>query len=138
MNDLFFSIPGKPIAKKRPRFCRRGKFVMAYNDQETEEGRFMNLVCQQLPKGFEPLPGPLSIKLYFGMPIPKSISKKKRAQMIGGELKHTKKPDVDNCIKFVKDCFNELVYKDDSQIVSVEAWKAYSENPKTVIIISEV
>jgi Holliday junction resolvase RusA-like endonuclease len=36
MNELLITIPGKPIAKKRPRFARRGKFVTTYNDQQTE------------------------------------------------------------------------------------------------------
>lgn len=137
MSDLVFEIPGKPIAKKRPRFCRRGKFVTTYNDQETEEGKMMNLIVQQLPDDFKVLDGPLRLKSYFGMPIPKSTSKKKRAQMIANEIMHVKKPDVDNLLKMIKDCMNEIVYRDDSQIVSVEAWKTYSENPETVVVVSE-
>jgi hypothetical protein len=38
---ITIEIPGKPIAKKRPRFARIGKFVQTYSDQKTEEGRFL-------------------------------------------------------------------------------------------------
>jgi hypothetical protein len=41
MPQITMTIPGIPIAKKRPRFMRRGKFVQTYNCQESEEGRFM-------------------------------------------------------------------------------------------------
>jgi phage terminase large subunit GpA-like protein len=34
------TIPGPPIAKKRPKFARRGKFVTTYNPQDSEEGRW--------------------------------------------------------------------------------------------------
>lgn len=64
-------IPGNPIAKKRPRFARRGKFVQVYNEHETEEGlflaRFMNTA-----KIEKPLIGPLQIECIFYIKRPKS------------------------------------------------------------------
>ncbi len=127
------SIPGKPIAKKRPRFVSRGKFHKAYNDQETEEGRFLFDVKQQY-KG-PPLEGPIHLCCWFEMYIPKSTSKKKQVKMATGQVEHTKRPDLDNLIKFVKDCLNGTAWKDDSQVVSIQAGKRYSETPQTVILI---
>ena len=129
------TIPGKPIAKKRPRFARRGKFVATYNDQETEEGRFLWEVKQQY-RG-KPLKGPLQLCLEFGMYIPKSTSKKKQVEMIIGQIRHTKKPDLDNLIKFVLDCLNETAWDDDKQVIYLSAAKHYSETPQTVIVIVE-
>lgn len=133
-------IPGKPIAKKRPQFARRGKFTTTYNDQESEESKFMFHLMRQLPDGFKPFDReiPLFLDCVFFMPIPKSTSKKKRAQMISGELMHTKKPDWDNLIKFTKDCCNEIVWHDDSQIAYGRGRKLYGENPRTLIFINKL
>ena len=69
------------------------------------------------------------------MPIPKSASKKKQGAMKSGEIRHTKKPDLDNCIKFVKDCLNGIAWKDDSQVVRIVAYKHYHADPVTWIWI---
>lgn len=134
------TIPGTPIAKKRPRFFRRGNFVGAYNPQETEEGRFMWEVKNQLPADFHIIPQGKAILLRcsFFFPVPKSASKKKREEMINNFIKHTKKPDVDNCVKFVKDCLNSIVWHDDSQVVEVYARKEYNAEPSTEIKIEVV
>lgn len=136
---ITLTIPEKPIAKKRPRFAtkdRQGRFlehVKAINTQETEEGRFLFHVYKQWKK--DPIEIPILLTLKFLMPIPRSQSTKKIGQMIAGEIKHTKKPDLDNLIKFTKDCLNGVVWKDDAQVFSLVAEKRYAEKPQTVISI---
>jgi Holliday junction resolvase RusA-like endonuclease len=127
MKELRFVISGNPLAKKRPRFARRGKFVTTYNDQQTEEGKFICIMQSQL-NGHQPIPAGTAIHLeaFFGMPFPSSMSQKKR-----DTADHTKKPDVDNLIKFLKDCANGIIWHDDSQVISVKAIKAYSTEPRT-------
>lgn len=132
-NMIDIIIPGKPIAKKRPRFARRGKHVVTYNDQETEEGKFFLLAREQFNQN--PITGAVDLWVRFFMPIPKSTSKKNRESMNLGLIRHTKKPDLDNLVKFVKDCLNGLVWKDDSQVCRLEAVKMYGENPRTEIRI---
>jgi len=129
LNVLTINIPGAPIAKKRPRFARRGKFVTTYNDQQTEEGKFICLMQTQL-NGHKPIPAgtPIYLQAQFHMPFPASMSAKKRATAI-----HTKKPDVDNMLKFLKDCANGVLWNDDSQVVWVCAQKLYSDNPRTEV-----
>lgn len=136
MPELEIEIAGKPIAKKRPKFFRRGGFVGTYNCQETEEGRFMNQLAAARPDGFEVVTGPISLTVNFGMPIPESTSRKKRLEMADGRIRHTKKPDIDNLLKFVKDCANGVLWRDDSQVVGVWATKSYSKMPKTHIVMS--
>ena len=59
--------------------------------------------------------------------------------MILNEIKHTKKPDLDNFIKFYKDVLNSVVWRDDSQVFRLlESSKFYAEKPFTLIKIKEV
>ena len=110
---ISITIPGKPIAQNRPRFTRRGKSVTTYSDQESEAGKFFLLAKEQIQ--CDPMEGPLVMCATFVMPIPKSMPKKIRSKAYGF-LPHEKKPDLDNLIKFVKDCLNGLAWKDDSQV----------------------
>jgi Holliday junction resolvase RusA-like endonuclease len=129
-------IPGRPIAKARPRFARRGPYVKTYSTQQTEEGRFLFELQQQWRR--EPLEGALAVKIFFYMPIPQSVSKKLSFAMSNGEANHTKKPDLSNMIKFVEDCMNGLVWRDDSQIVRLVADKNYGVFAHTEIEIEEI
>lgn len=128
-------IHGQPIAKKRPRFARRGNFVTTYNPQETEEGRMLWEIRQQYTG--EPTTKPVYLFLRFEMEIPKSASKKRQAEMESHLIEHTKRPDLDNLAKMVKDVCNNVLWRDDSQITRMEAVKMYSLNPKTVIEFME-
>ena len=137
MKPLFdLTILGNPIAKARPRFSRRGKFVVTYNAQETEEGRWLWEAKQQINQ--PPLEGPIKIDCTFYMSRPKShYGTGKNA----GKLKasaptfHTKKKDLDNLIKMILDCLNHVAWKDDSQVCQIKAQKSYSDNPRTEIQI---
>lgn len=139
MIDTFiFVIPGVPIAKKRPRFVRRGKFVGTYNEQETEEGRFLLSVRTQYKAS--PLEGALKVEMIFLFPRPKGHFGRKGLKP-SAPKHHTKKPDLDNCIKFVKDCLNKEVWNDDSSVVYLEGTKKYVEpgmEPATQIKIERV
>lgn len=133
---IVLTIPGVPIAKARPRFVRRGKYVQTFDPQATEEGRFLFEVYRQLGKGFAPLDGALMVTLNFGMPIPKA-SKKKTEMMLNGQIAHTKKSDIDNLCKFVLDVCNGTVWCDDKQIIELHAIKNYQLHPSTEIHVEE-
>lgn len=123
------TIPGKPIAKKRPRFYRKGKFVGTYNAQQTEEGRWLLEAQKQVDKKI--VGKPIHVEMFFVMPIPKGTSKKKHKGMIGKP--HIKKPDIDNLIKFALDCMNGLCWHDDSMVALLCATKIYGHTPQTYI-----
>ena len=77
-----FKILISPQAKGRPRFFARGKFRGTYTPTKTREYEKL-LLAKSLPyKPSAPLLSPLQVKLSFGMPIPKSFSKKKRLGVI--------------------------------------------------------
>ncbi|WP_153905122.1 RusA family crossover junction endodeoxyribonuclease, partial [Acinetobacter baumannii] len=76
------------------------------------------------------LEGPLLLKIGIYRSIPKSFSKKKTVQAEAREIRPTSKPDVDNYVKGIKDALNKVIWKDDSQIVSIVAEKFYSQKPR--------
>lgn len=75
--------------------------------------------------------GPLVLVLYFCMPMPKAWSKKTRLR----PPPHTKRPDVDNLVKWICDCANEILWCDDAQVTACYSQKLYDEEPKTVMEI---
>lgn len=129
-------IEGKPIPKKRPRFAKRGKFVTTYSAQKKEEEATKDILKREYGD-YYPIKGAVYCKLLFYMPIPKSTSKKNRAEILEGRIKHTKKPDLDNLVKYINDCMNGIVFVDDSQIISSSEDKIYSDNPRTEIYVEE-
>jgi Holliday junction resolvase RusA-like endonuclease len=58
----------------------------------------------------------------FGIPVPKSWTKKKKAQMLGEY--HQQTPDLDNLIKALGDA----MYSDDSHIARICATKVWAED----------
>jgi Holliday junction resolvase RusA-like endonuclease len=137
MNERII-VPGNPIAKRRPRFARRGKFVQTYNDQETEESKFLFHVLHEWD--FPIIENKsIAIQFIFEMKRPKShfgTGKNSGKLKQKAPYNHTKKPDIDNMVKFCLDVLNGVVFKDDSLITFLVAEKRYSENPRTIINIS--
>jgi Holliday junction resolvase RusA-like endonuclease len=132
-------IPGEPIAKHRPKFTTRGKFPRAYNDQETEEGKFIAQVLHQID-GLKIFDKPLTVDLYFFRSRPKShYGTGRNANKIkpSAPTWPTTKPDVDNYIKFTLDCLNDILWKDDALVVRTNAVKSYAEDPRTIIQVRE-
>ena len=75
-----------------------------------------------------------SIMAYF--PIPKSVSKKKAAEMEGKF--HTKKCDADNLCKSIFDALNGCAYPDDSAVQIDRCWKVYTNGaPRVEVEIRE-
>lgn len=128
---MIYKIADKPIAQKRPRFSYRG----VYDPQAIQKNdcKFELRVQHRYKPYFT---GPISMKITFFMPIPKSTTKKKAKELLGSP--HIKKPDVDNLVKWVLDCSNNVLYKDDSIVYSLSVCKKYSDNPRTEFTISEV
>mgnify|MGYP003339864711 FL=1 len=80
---------------------------------------------------------PVTMALYFRLPMPQSWSKKRKEGALKGLEAPTKKPDWDNLGKAVSDALNGVIFKDDSQIVSAHVRKTYSAVPGVDIYVSE-
>ena len=127
-----FTVEGVPIAKGRPRVCRNHTFTpRRTKDYESLVEWSWNTKYGNL----KPSDKPIKAYIKFYMPIPKSISKKKAAELVGKP--HTKKPDTDNLIKSILDGLNGLAFNDDSQVYFPIAKKVYGDKPKAVVWLSE-
>lgn len=77
----------------------------------------------------KPMDGPLLMTLRFYMPA--TIASRKN-----GITLHTKRPDLDNLCKAIKDALNEICYKDDAQVCSLIASKYYANKVETGVYIT--
>ena len=138
--EIRFSVPGEPRGKQRPRVVNRGGFSKAYTPKETLAYENMVKWCyEQEAKGYKfPDDAMLDVRILAYYTIPKSVSKKKRQQMVDRVIRPTKKPDCDNVVKLVCDALNALAYHDDAAVVDCQVRKFYSENPRLDVIIKEV
>ena len=135
---LEYVVIGTPKPQARPKFFRNRAGYMGTYSPKTD---WFNIVYSETLKQKEQLKnnqqlkGALGIDLYFYLPIPKSVSKKKRERM----FYVTKKPDIDNLVKAVLDAINYTnLWEDDSRIASLKAIKAYSDSPSCRIRIQEI
>lgn len=137
MQTIEFTVVGVPVAKGRPRMTKRG--IKPYTPEKTVA--YENLVKLEFQSQCDfkfADDAQLWVNILFVFPIPKSASKKRRALMIDGVERPTKKPDIDNCIKAILDALNGVAYKDDTQVVSVTASKVYGNYPRADVRISGV
>lgn len=134
-----FDVPGEPGAKGRPRFSTRGGFVKTYTDKKTElyESLVRNAYLNRYAE--EPtVTGEVKVEIQAHFGIPKSTSKKNRADMISGKIRPMKKPDVDNIAKAILDALNGIAFEDDKNITELVIGKHYSESPHVEVCIWKV
>ena len=127
-----------PTAKSRHRMALRGKKVISYDIQHAEKEKAKTLSMQQMREnGLKPISdGQITAYMRFYLPIPKSLSRKRKIEFLGKP--HTKKPDIDNYMKFYMDALTGVAYEDDKLIYSVEARKEYSDRPRVEIELKGV
>lgn len=127
-----FTVYGSPVAQGRPRFFIRRKAVgnqklIGSQDPEKSKSWKETVKWQAIECKAKIQDGPLWLFLHFKLPRPKSLSKKVHH--------HTKKPDLDNLVKGVKDGLKGICYADDSQVVRLAATKEYGEQPCVIVKI---
>ena len=132
---MVFEVLGKPQGKARPRFTKSGH---TYTPKETAEYEKLVKKSYQMRYGTDKLVGEIEATIIAVYPIPKSASKKKRADMEDNVIKPTVKPDCDNIAKAVLDALNKVAYDDDSQIVSLTVKKVYGDTPRVIVQLDEI
>lgn len=133
-----FFVPGQPVGKGRPRATVRAGRARLYTPAKTEkyEAR-VALFAQQAMAGRPVMAGPVALSVTALFPIPPSWPKKRQAAARAGTEQHTKRPDADNCAKAILDGLNGVVWKDDSQVVTLSIEKRYSDRPGVLVTVME-
>jgi Holliday junction resolvase RusA-like endonuclease len=133
-----FTVYGTPVAQGRPRFSSHGGFTRAYDPKKSKDfKKYVQLVAsEQRPPSL--LEGPLQLEVKVYKPSLKSFSKKKKVAAENGELRPITKPDIDNYVKGIKDACNQILWKDDSQVVDLHVSKWYSETPRIEVMVKAI
>jgi Holliday junction resolvase RusA-like endonuclease len=136
MNAVSFVVPGTPVGKGRPRFARQGAFVRTFTPEKTAS--YENLVkvkAQEAMQGKALFLGAVSVVIELYVTPPASWSQKKQRAALAGEIYPTTKPDWDNCGKGICDACNEIVFKDDKQVVDARVVKRYADTARAVVSV---
>ena len=125
---IHFKIEGKPVPQGRPRAVRMGAGVRMYDPPKSKV--YKQMVAAKVRSymkinGIQTITEPLAVHLNFYFTPPKSYSKKRIRAIEAKEELFTKKPDLDNLAKSILDSCNNLLFKDDSQIVGLTIGKHY-------------
>jgi Holliday junction resolvase RusA-like endonuclease len=134
---ISFTVPGEPRGKGRPRATIRGQHAGVYTDAKTASYENLIRLAAKAAMGAQaPLEGSLSLMVMILMQPPASASKRRRAGMLSGEIRPTKRPDTNNVVAAAQDGMNQVVYRDDAQIVMLHASKRYSTTPGLEITVA--
>jgi Holliday junction resolvase RusA-like endonuclease len=127
---ISFTVFGNPIPKARARTVRgkSGK-VHSFTPADTEmwESTIYYSALPHRPANL--LEGALALEATFYFMPPKNRPK--------GRVHPSVKPDLDNCVKSVKDALEGLIYVNDSQIVEEHSKKRYDQTPRIEVKIWE-
>ena len=126
--EIHFVIEGRPQPQGRPRAVRMGAGVRMYDPPKSKAYKQMvsaRVRSYMKINGIQTITEPLAVHLNFYFTPPKSYSKKRIRAIEAKEELFTKKPDLDNLAKSILDSCNNLLFKDDSQIVGLTIGKHY-------------
>lgn len=135
MKKVSFTIPGPPFGMQRPRFGNGRVYTpKKSNDYEKYVAYEYGRQCDNY-RFLDDSPLKLLVVAYFEPP--KSVSQKKREQMLRQELKPIKRPDEDNILKIVQDGLQNIAFGEDKVITDGHAIKRYGSDARVEVFISE-
>jgi len=129
-----FTVPMKPTGKGRPIVVRVNGRSITYTPVSTARAEG-NIKLFAWIAGIKFLDGPVGMEVICSFRPPSSMSKKRRAAALAGEILPTKRPDVDNICKLCADALNGIGYHDDAQIVDLHIIKKYGESDEIKIVL---
>ncbi|MEW6044998.1 MAG: RusA family crossover junction endodeoxyribonuclease [Bacillota bacterium] len=123
MDEIKIVVPGRPVAKARPRIGYAGRKVMLYTPEETVEyERRVHTFGRLAMQGRELVRGlvVVTMRLYFARRARKSL------------------PDTDNVVKAILDGLSGAVYVDDQQVARIVAERFIDRDERAEIVVEEV
>lgn len=138
---LKFTVLGDPVGQGRPRFTTIGGHVKAYDTKESRnEKAVVRLAAQQaMEKQSWTFPSsdmPIKVEIISYRKAPKSAQRWFNEAGLHGDIVPLTKPDTDNISKLYLDAMNSVVYPDDKQVYDLRICKAYSEQPRTEVVVT--
>lgn len=138
MSAVIFTVPGVPIGKGRPRVSTIAGRTRMHTPAKTAS--YEGLIAHEARiamDGRELIAGPVDVLLEIKVPIPASWSQKKQRAAVDAYIRPTSKPDIDNTCKAIFDGLNQVVWKDDAQVVRLIVSKIYAGVPGVNVVITE-
>ncbi len=132
-----FEINDKAIGKQRPRYSSKTGRMYTPTATRSFEEKVKWAFTSKYNIATELSTKPFKAKIIAVFEPPKSISKKKREELLF-KIDYTKKPDADNIAKVILDSLNGLVYKDDSQVSALLVLKDYGIENKIIVELEEI
>lgn len=134
---IVFTLAGHPQGKGRARSGRtRDGRPVHYTPAMTRSYESMiRYTAQQEMAGRQPTDRPIKMDIRAVFAMPKGWSKVKVQAALVGDIKPSKRPDLDNIEKAVSDALNSVVYQDDCQIVQKTSIKVYGLTPMIVVSV---
>jgi len=134
---ISFVIPGEPIAQPRQRIAVVGGHARSYlpSKHPVQAWKAAARIVAGNEHWEEPLSGPLLLTVHFIFHRPKNRIWKTKPMP---REYHTKRPDVDNCLKSLMDALSGVIWRDDTQVQIAGALKwvaAGDEQPRTEVIV---
>lgn len=134
-----FTIPGHTQAQERPRFSRAGNHVRTIDPPKSRAYKEVVKLVAWENRPQEPISDAIRLTVDVYLVPPKNLqTKPKMAKIASGEIRHTKKPDLDNLVKGIKDGCSKIIWRDDAQIVEMIVRKHYDLMPRAEVIVEVV
>lgn len=134
-----FVVPGKPHAKMRPwATAARGRTHVFTPKPTVAYEAAVRASAVAALAGAAPLRGAVAAHIRVRLVPPSRPSRAVRAGMLAGQIKPTKRPDLDNVVKAILDGANGVAIEDDAHIVSLSAEKIYAEAPGVDVRFSQL
>lgn len=131
-----FEIHEKAIGKQRPRYSAKTHRMYTPTKTSTFEEKIKWAFKAKYNVQTELSTKPFKAKIIAIFEPPKSLSKKKKEELLYGE--YTKKPDADNIAKIILDSLNGLAYKDDNQVSELLVLKQYGDENEIRVELEEI
>lgn len=127
-----FTVPGVK-GKGRPRFARHGSHVTTYTPNSTVAYEQAVQLAYQAADG-RLHDGAVAVRITAHQALPQRATKAQRAAAERGEIHPIRKPDLDNIVKIVLDALNGAAYRDDTQVLQLDARKIYTAGESHITV----
>lgn len=132
MENVCFTVRGQAVGKAARVVTRTGR---TYLPSRTRD--WMSMVQAEAAKVApdEPWLGAIAVEIDSYRLPPKSLSKRRRDEALGGTRRPTSRPDCDNLSKGICDALSGLVFADDAQVVTLRVAKWFGAREETRIVV---